>query len=273
MTAREEARPGAPRFRVRYRGTWYELPLGGFVMGRSPGCQLTFDDPRVSRRHACLHVEPHRVTVEDLRSRNGTLVNGVLLRGPMVLSHHDVLTIGSQEICIATGQDAEAAAREGNPTDPDEADLGEATQTGGIPTVITLLDKALRMGSHDEAERMLAQFYGELDSEGRTRQRVPSATVVESITRITMAHASITQRGDWIDQLFSFYHRTRQVMATALVDEVASLLRRIRHPLSAQLRQYTEWLIGESDRLSQADRFALQRVEALVRSMRGQSEG
>lgn len=97
MTAREEARQGPARFRVRYRGTWYELPLGAFVVGRSPGCQLTFDDPRVSRRHACFHVEARRVTVEDLRSRNGTLVNGVLLRGPMVLSHHDLVSVGSQD--------------------------------------------------------------------------------------------------------------------------------------------------------------------------------
>ena len=273
MTAREEARQGPARFRVRYRGTWYEFPLGAFVVGRSPGCQLTFDDPRVSRRHACFHVEAHRVTVEDLRSRNGTLVNGVLLRGPMVLSHHDLVSIGSQELGVATVHDPAASVRDGSVTDPDDAILGEATQTGGLPPLITLLDKALRMGSHEEAERILAQFYGELDAEGRARMRVPSGTVVESITRITMAHASLTQRGQWIDQLFSFYHRTGQVMPTVLVDEVAALLRRVRHPLSPQLREYTEWLCGEADRLGPADRFALQRVEGLVRAMQGQSEG
>lgn len=271
MTAREEARQGPARFRVRYRGTWYELPLGAFVVGRSPGCQLTFDDPRVSRRHACFHVEARRVTVEDLRSRNGTLVNGVLLRGPMVLSHHDLVSVGSQELCVATVHDPDAAVRDGSATDPDEAILGEATLTGGLPPLMTLLDKALRMGSHEEAERILAQFYRELEAEGRPR--APSATVVESITRITLAHASLTQRGQWIDQLFAFYQRTGQVMPTVLVDEVTALLRRVRHPLSPQLREYTEWLRGEADRLGPADRFALQRVEGLVRAMRGQTDG
>ncbi|MFO0604349.1 MAG: FHA domain-containing protein [Polyangiales bacterium] len=273
MTSRGEARRGAPRFRVRYRGTWYELPPGDFFIGRSPGCQLTFEDPRVSRKHACFRVEAHRVTVEDLRSRNGTLVNGVLLRGPQVLTHDDLVTIGSQELRMATVLDADSVARDGSSTDP-EGGLEEATQTGGLPPLLTQLDKALRAGSHEETDRILALLYGEFDADARrARPPTPSPAVVEGVTRITLAHAAITQRGAWVDRLFALYHRHRQVMPTALVEEVAVLLRRFRHPLSPELREYAEWVRGEADRLGPADRFAQQRLEGLVLALRGQPEG
>ena len=48
------------------------------VVGRDPACDLraAADDRRVSRRHCALDVDPPRVRVRDLGSRNGTRVNG-----------------------------------------------------------------------------------------------------------------------------------------------------------------------------------------------------
>jgi DNA-binding NtrC family response regulator len=54
----------------------YELPdRGDVVLGRSESCDLTIDDPSVSRRHAVLHVDAD-VDLEDLGSANGTRVRG-----------------------------------------------------------------------------------------------------------------------------------------------------------------------------------------------------
>ena len=44
------------RFRLRYLHHDLELSEGQFVVGRSAGCQLSLDDPLVSRRHALLIV-------------------------------------------------------------------------------------------------------------------------------------------------------------------------------------------------------------------------
>src|SRR5438046_2182636 len=54
----------------------FELRVGdAIVFGRGENCELRVDHPSVSRKHACFHLG-HPVTVEDLQSRNGTVVRG-----------------------------------------------------------------------------------------------------------------------------------------------------------------------------------------------------
>ena len=45
------------------------------VIGRDAGCEIPLDDPSTSRRHAVFSPTPHGYLVEDLGSKNGTLVN------------------------------------------------------------------------------------------------------------------------------------------------------------------------------------------------------
>lgn len=47
------------------------------VIGRDAACDIPLDDPSASRRHARFSPTPHGYTVEDLGSKNGTLVNEV----------------------------------------------------------------------------------------------------------------------------------------------------------------------------------------------------
>jgi predicted component of type VI protein secretion system len=51
------------------------------LIGRSRDCSLRVDDPTVSRRHCLIEVGDEAAFVWDLRSLNGTVVNGHLLRG------------------------------------------------------------------------------------------------------------------------------------------------------------------------------------------------
>ena len=67
------------------------LLVGNIVIGRDPACHVSEPDPLLSRRHAEVLAGPHGgVTVRDLNSRNGMLVNGqktherVLLPGDVV---------------------------------------------------------------------------------------------------------------------------------------------------------------------------------------------
>lgn len=48
----------------------------GLVIGRVAGCDCVIDDGKASRRHARLVVEAGVVEIEDLKSSNGTLLNG-----------------------------------------------------------------------------------------------------------------------------------------------------------------------------------------------------
>ncbi|MFM8804347.1 MAG: FHA domain-containing protein, partial [Planctomycetia bacterium] len=50
--------------------------VGRMVIGRHPACDLVIDASAVSRQHAAVTFEEGRATVDDLRSRSGTLLNG-----------------------------------------------------------------------------------------------------------------------------------------------------------------------------------------------------
>ena len=66
-------------------------------VGRSPANDLVVSDPEVSRRHAMLRFRDGKWIVEDLRSRNGTAVNGVRV-GRCELRPGDRVVIGGHEL-------------------------------------------------------------------------------------------------------------------------------------------------------------------------------
>ena len=59
------------------------LAEGENIIGRDPGCSVWLDASGVSRRHARIDVDPRRrrrCVLEDLGSKNGTLVDGSPIR-------------------------------------------------------------------------------------------------------------------------------------------------------------------------------------------------
>src|SRR5258708_16038862 len=93
------------RFRLRYLHHDLELGEGEFAIGRSAECQLSLDDPLVSGRPAVLVVSNEAVSVEDLGSRNGVLVNGSRIASTTPLRPGDKILIGSQELALLLGRD------------------------------------------------------------------------------------------------------------------------------------------------------------------------
>jgi hypothetical protein len=69
------------------------LLVGTIVVGRDPSCQLNDLDPLLSRRHAEFVPSSKGVTVRDLKSRNGILVNGDKVP-ERVLKPGDVVQLG-----------------------------------------------------------------------------------------------------------------------------------------------------------------------------------
>jgi pSer/pThr/pTyr-binding forkhead associated (FHA) protein len=67
---------------------------GDYFLGRGPECFLRFNSEWVSRQHCLLRVGMSHAIVRDLGSRNGTLVNGVLLAGEHPLVQGDMVQIG-----------------------------------------------------------------------------------------------------------------------------------------------------------------------------------
>ena len=93
------------RFRLRYLHHDLEMSEGEFAVGRNASCQLSLDDPLVSRRHALLVVSGDSVTVRDLGSRNGVLVNGEKIEGTVTVGDGDRILIGAQEMTLVATSD------------------------------------------------------------------------------------------------------------------------------------------------------------------------
>ena len=70
---------------------------GVAVMGRDPSCDIPLDDPSASRRHAVMRFQDDRYVVEDLGSKNGTLVNDQRIEVHR-LEHRDQILVGSVEV-------------------------------------------------------------------------------------------------------------------------------------------------------------------------------
>ena len=93
-------------------GRVFPLPLGKALLGRSPDCALALPDGEVSRRHACLHVTPGGVRLEDLGSTNGTRLNGIPLHGSATLLAGDRVTVGGHVLKLVAMDPLERAFHE-----------------------------------------------------------------------------------------------------------------------------------------------------------------
>jgi DNA-binding winged helix-turn-helix (wHTH) protein len=81
------------------RGTHaFALQNGDNLIGRDPDVHVFLDHPSVSRRHARISITAGRVTLEDLKSRNGTCVDGRGIISPTEL--HDGMIIGVGPITL-----------------------------------------------------------------------------------------------------------------------------------------------------------------------------
>jgi pSer/pThr/pTyr-binding forkhead associated (FHA) protein len=67
------------------------------LVGRAPSADIRIDDPVVSRLHARIEMRDDGVYVEDLGSRNGTSVNGVVSAGQR-LAAGDEIGVGAASI-------------------------------------------------------------------------------------------------------------------------------------------------------------------------------
>jgi len=89
------------RFRLRFLLQEIDLPVGDTLIGRSASCQVTIEDPLVSRQHARITIRDDRAFIEDLGSRNGLQLNGRTIEGTAELRDRDRVRIGTQDLVLS----------------------------------------------------------------------------------------------------------------------------------------------------------------------------
>jgi pSer/pThr/pTyr-binding forkhead associated (FHA) protein len=69
------------------------------LIGRSmESCEIALNDSFLSQQHARLELRDDTWIIEDLRSTNGTFVNGIEVRDATILEEGDVLRFGRIEL-------------------------------------------------------------------------------------------------------------------------------------------------------------------------------
>ena len=71
------------------------------LIGRAEECDLRPLSEEVSRRHCAITKRDDALWAEDLRSRNGTFVNGLKISGPQQLADGDLVRVGSLELKVS----------------------------------------------------------------------------------------------------------------------------------------------------------------------------
>lgn len=293
-------------YRLRYQAHDIELPLGEFLIGRSAECQLALDDPLVSRKHAAIRVRKEGVTVEDLGSRNGVLLNGVKIDGPQPVTDEDRVVIGGQELRVYfVDEKAEADIREqyrrhtqtlGMGVSELEVALAAAAMSDPVPqpqsppppqvqtpppppnpevTSVArgmqsfqllggVADKAFALGRAEEAERILQTLL--LEIIGRAREGKPvEQNVAEQAARYAARLAGATTKASWIEYVFELYAALRRPAPAAIVDELYTMVRKVKSLDPKGLRAYLAVLRDVQSSFGPAERFVVQRIEGLER--------
>lgn len=81
----------------------YEVPLRGWEsvsIGRNGGNRVVLDDRSVSGNHCEIFVDGNRFKVRDLRSSNGTFVDGAQVTDDAEISNGSILRLGRVEFKV-----------------------------------------------------------------------------------------------------------------------------------------------------------------------------
>jgi DNA-binding winged helix-turn-helix (wHTH) protein len=85
---------------VVWSGREIALHDGDNIIGREPGAAVRLDLPSVSRRHARIVVSANGAVVEDLGSKNGTLLQNARITSAVRLADLDEVRVGSVRLTV-----------------------------------------------------------------------------------------------------------------------------------------------------------------------------
>ena len=98
------------------------LPDGNYIVGRGPSSRIVLAYADVSDRHALISVRDGKASVEDLKSANGTYVDGLQIDRRTVLSDESIVQIGGTVMRITAGSPKKVEEKEKEPAAPARTD-------------------------------------------------------------------------------------------------------------------------------------------------------
>ena len=158
-----------------------------FIIGRGEKAHLRPSSDLVSRHHTAIRVRDGKVTIEDLKSRNGTYINGQKIEGVHVAKSGDKLRIGRLQLEMVIDMAAAGAKR---PVVKDVAEVAARTASKTKSSDRSLEDSITDWLSDDD----------ESPSIGNERSHHASETVHLSLEETTQIKSPLKADGDENDE-------------------------------------------------------------------------
>ncbi|HVY27541.1 MAG TPA: FHA domain-containing protein [Polyangiaceae bacterium] len=279
---RERARPA---YALRFGTREIRLKSRITTAGRSSAADIPLVGELVSRRHATFAITDSGVEVSDHQSRNGVYVNGERITGTELLRPGDIITIGDDSLTLIeleepgerrteTISEMRPVRAEQTPRLPSfsDDDVSIATRRADAFQLLSgVVDKALALGRGEEAEHLIGTHLVAALADASTGRGVP-ADIARTAARYALKLSAATNKSNWLDFAVRLYRALAQPMPLPIVDELYTLVGRVRGLDRALLRDYLDSLRAISEALSPTERFVLQRLEGLERMARLQSD-
>ena len=271
----------ALRYALRYRGQVFPVHSGVVTLGRNLDCDIVLYGPLVSRVHARLLIDSEGAVIEDLLSRNGVAVDGVLIDRPKRIEPGSRVRLGDETVELlaerversahpaATSRSSEKTLSipgqpdSNRPTAPDETD--ELTRRADLFDLLgASVERAFAAQNGEEVERLIGRHLERLLDEARVT-RCPDDDLFGRASLYAVRMAVALRKPSWLDYVIRLYSCLNIPLPLPIVDQLSAHIRRVPGINRQFLRDYVARLRNGAGRMSAEQRFRLQRVESLER--------
>jgi hypothetical protein len=283
------------RYRLRFLLQEFDLPPGDTLLGRSPDCHVTIEDPLVSRQHARVRIVGDDASVEDLGSRNGLKVNGRPAKGTTQLAHGDRIRIGTQELVFCkvavvephqskrTGflrhcarcqtpypEEMVACPSCGSEERTDEETLsgmlGDSRQNWTLQLLVEVLEKALSLGRDPDADRILRRATINVDE--RIASELPvDKRQIDALADCAARLVEQQQTAHWAQWILSTYNQLGFIPPAPVVQRITDLPDEERARLSSAVGELVKTLHEKGGTMADDELAGMTKLETLRRSI------
>lgn len=283
----------ALRYAVRYRGQLFPVHGNQVTLGRNLDCDIVLSGPLVSRVHARLVIDAVGVTVEDLLSRNGVAVDGVLIDRPQRVEPGARIRLGDETIellaerldrpswnanfdpaserpsvSMRASESERPSGQSRLPESQRQTALEENDELTNRADLFDLLgasvERAFAANNGEEVIRLIGRHLERIIEQART-ERDPNDDVYGRAALYGIRIAVAVGKPAWFDYVIRLYTTLSVPLPLPIVDQMSAQIRRVPGVSRQLLRDYVGRLRLIAGRMTAEQRFRLQRVESLER--------
>jgi hypothetical protein len=129
----------------------------------------------------------------------------------------------------------------------------------------SVAEKALALGRAEEAERLLGAMLTGILARARTKPGDVEPAMAEGAAKFGLRLATASGKATWLAYVFDLYTALGRLLPAPMVDELYTVVRRVKGVEARNLRNYLAALRAQAAAFGPSERFLLQRIEGLER--------